>query len=157
MKCDKIKELMMDFIDNELDASMQKQVQAHLETCAACKKYQESLLAVLSPFKKAEKAPAPEAVWQNIKSSIKEKERQVVIIPNFKDEVLGFLRQRRAVLVPVAIAAMLFLIVSVYTGFKINQTNLSNSLIEEIDSLNQLTDNGTDDLGIAGLFDNGLL
>jgi len=72
MKCAKCKELIMtDYADGELDQKLQKEVTAHLETCAGCRGLKEALLKkAVEPLKSALKVKPPEFIWQNIRERI---------------------------------------------------------------------------------------
>ena len=160
MKCDKAKIYLMEYIDGELGENLRQEVQAHLESCGACRQYQESLLSVVSPIRRSKKLEVPENIWQEIKGAIASKdasEDQTVFVPDLGGGVFGFLRRRRMVFVPATIAAMLFLAVFVYARVQIRQNEVSNYISEQSTSFSQFMENGEDDLGMSTIFDNSLL
>jgi len=160
MKCDKAKIYLMEYIDGELGENLRQEVRAHLESCGACKEYQESLLSVVSPIRSSQKLQVPENIWQEIKSSIASKDaskNQTIFVPDLGGGVFGFLRRRRMAFVPATIAAILFVAVFLYAKVQTRQNELSNYISEQATSISQFMENGEDDLGISTIFDNGLL
>jgi len=156
MNCSQVKKIIAEYLDGELNETLRSDVKAHLQTCQNCKKAEQALLSIVSPLKQAKRQQVPESVWLNIKESIKEK-GQTVLVPNFAGTLYGFFRQKRAVFVPVALAAMLLVAVLFFAKSQISQNELSNYMLEQSDSFSQLTENGIDDLGFSTITDNGLL
>ena len=72
MRCARCKELIMaDYTDGELDQKLQKEVAAHLVTCAGCRELKDALLKkAVTPIKRAEKVKAPDFIWQGIRERI---------------------------------------------------------------------------------------
>ncbi|MDP8248417.1 MAG: anti-sigma factor [Candidatus Tritonobacter lacicola] len=75
MKCKEIRDLLTaDYIDGELDDDTHKEVARHIESCAQCRLYEETVRgAAIEPFRKVRRCSAPARVWRGIKRRIEEK------------------------------------------------------------------------------------
>ena len=50
MNCEKIKNLLMEYIDGELDRALEKEIKGHLAACDKCRQAEEALMnAVIEP------------------------------------------------------------------------------------------------------------
>jgi len=71
MKCKRVKDLMSEYIDGEINESQRKDITIHLKSCASCKKIETSLRqTIIAPLKGAEKASVPEDIWHGLRSAI---------------------------------------------------------------------------------------
>jgi len=71
MDCKQTKNLLFEFIDNELDQTALEQVEEHLKSCSSCREYEQSLRAsVIEPLRHAEELKAPEGIWEKIEEKI---------------------------------------------------------------------------------------
>lgn len=91
MNCKKARELILtDYIDGELKPELRKEIEGHLHLCKGCRKLlcdlQES---AVKPFKQLEELVPPEAVWDNIREAIREKEENVFSLSDWFRQVLG--------------------------------------------------------------------
>ena len=78
MDCERIKELLLSYIDNEIDDDERKLVEVHLSGCAECTAEMEALAVTGSRLRQAYEtvaagvSPSP-GVWQAIKSRVEAK------------------------------------------------------------------------------------
>jgi anti-sigma factor RsiW len=87
MNCKRIQEfLMTDYIDGEASDAVQKEIRAHLKTCAECGAIERLLREKVSgPFRNIEAVVPPEETWHRIKEAIEQGHRQYV--PGFLTRV----------------------------------------------------------------------
>ena len=78
MNCERIKDLIKtDYIDNEINQALKKEVKRHLDACADCRQFEKTLRqAVIEPFKKEEKVQPPEFLWSRIKERIEREQEE---------------------------------------------------------------------------------
>ena len=71
MKCNKIEEILEDYLDEELTEEDKKTVDLHLQNCRMCSQKKEAYKSILvTPFVNAEKfTPSPQ-VWWNVRREI---------------------------------------------------------------------------------------
>ena len=63
MNCQTVKELLSEYIDNELDLKLHSEVKEHLDSCPYCQKEYEEILLIkkaLSIYSQEESEPSPE-------------------------------------------------------------------------------------------------
>ena len=75
MNCEKIKELLIEYVTGELDEATSSEVASHIESCAECKKEYEFLLGMSESIKVAE-YEAPEELHDMIISAVKREARR---------------------------------------------------------------------------------
>lgn len=110
MTCEEIEEKLSAWFDGELDGPEQRQVEQHLQTCSACRKKGQQLLALHKQGKDALHGyRLPEAYWRNLTDRI------VSVVPA-RSAVAGpglraWFRRRRAVWVgSISLATMIALV-----------------------------------------------
>jgi len=76
MNCKKIQELILtDFLDDEANARLHKQVKQHLKSCYKCREFEQQVRKTCSqPFAETKEIQPPENVWFNIKERVAESE-----------------------------------------------------------------------------------
>lgn len=86
MNCEQMTDLLSAFLDGELTAIEQKQVQEHLEQCPECRALYEQLQTLHTSFSDLEEIPAPENFAQGVMSRIKAEQTPAKpkVIPLFK-------------------------------------------------------------------------
>lgn len=109
MECARVKELLSEYLDNALDAQTKALVEGHLSTCKVCSEELASLKAYIEQFGTLKAVKAPEDFLEKVHARLKRR--------------FEFERIMRKVFVPVrikvplqlvAVAAMLFLVISVF-------------------------------------------
>ena len=119
MNCKKIQGLILtDYFDKEVSEAVEKEINAHLRDCTACRAFEQKVLDRVSvPFKDLPQVKPPEAVWYRIKEAIEE-EQAKGFAPGFLERLLERLRNNFIIRRPafafstvamVIIAAVLFL------------------------------------------------
>jgi len=133
MKCEEIKNFIIDYIDGEIDEAGYKNIKVHLDTCASCRRLEQSLRqAVIDPVKRAERVDLPEGMWQRISDRIQR--------PSFK--WTDALRIKKPLLVPVAVALVLFVVAFFLKEPPITENMLNEYIGENLDFLSELVENG---------------
>lgn len=92
MKCNEIRNLVLAYLDSELDAKTSQEIQLHLQTCAECaelfareEKFNERLFGVL---RVGQSTPA---LWEQIESRLRPQRRSSWFFPRWKAVALGSL------------------------------------------------------------------
>jgi predicted anti-sigma-YlaC factor YlaD len=144
MKCKRVKDLIVDYIDGEISQTLHKDITTHLETCPSCRELEQSLRRLaIEPLRQAEKAGVPERIWLKIKQAIVNK-KQRLLIPDFINQLRYYFRIRRPVLVPVVSILVVILMISVLALRKnITTYNMLNAYLgEQAEFILQLAENG---------------
>lgn len=139
MRCKRVKELLItDYIDNELDLNLRREVEAHAYNCKGCKEYmiliREKAVSVLEG---ANSEIPPDDVWKNIKESITADKSKACIagtrwISNLRPAF------NRGVFAFAATAAILIMIVS-FTVNRFSTERLVNTYLnKQVDFLYNL-------------------
>ena len=148
MKCNKVKALVMDYIDEELNQKLKHDLASHLESCPSCKEMEQTLRqTIIEPLRQAEKIKAPDRVWYQLKETIVNR-KQRVSLPGLLAQWSGYFRIKRPVLVPVTAMIVVILLVSVFFFRKppfTTQDTLNAYLEEQAELLSQLAENGEED------------
>ena len=76
MNCEKIRELLYDYVNGELDAKTSEEIRAHIDTCEECKKEYEFVLGMLDSLNCAE-YEAPAELHSVIMSGVAEEKKRV--------------------------------------------------------------------------------
>lgn len=92
MKCNEIRNLVVAYLDSELDAKTSQEIQLHLQSCAECaelfareEKFNERMFGVLRVGQ-----PTP-ALWEQIESRVRPQRRSGWFFPRWKAVALGSL------------------------------------------------------------------
>lgn len=141
MRCEEIKDLIIDYIDGEVSEGLRRDIANHLEVCSSCKEKEQSLRrAVIEPLRKAEKVEAPEGIWYQVRDTIvNRKERRLLHHP--VAEWIGYLRIRKLRLAA-AITVILFTGVFFFGKSLITRKALESYIEEQVQLLSQLAENG---------------
>jgi anti-sigma factor RsiW len=76
MRCDRIKELIVDYIDGEVDGALREEIARHLKGCPDCGRMEQSLRSLsVEPLRSAQRLQAPAELWQRVRDSIERKRR----------------------------------------------------------------------------------
>jgi anti-sigma factor RsiW len=118
MKCNKIKILIHDYVDGELDDNRRKTVEEHLKSCTECKKFEETVRgAAVAPFEKSVRVePSPE-VWNSIKGAIAEESERKGFLQTIKESFEAFFGERKvafAALSTVVIIVCFLILANIY-------------------------------------------
>jgi len=145
MECDKIRNLINDYIDNELDERRFKEVEKHLKICPDCGKLEKDLRAnVVDPLRNSERIKAPLGVWQKVEEAISVKTNKVYVFRRTLGWAI-FLR-KKPILIPVALMIMFLLTIFITNNPNITkQQTINNYLLDQIQSLSELSMNGEED------------
>lgn len=142
MKCDKIKELILtDYIDDQLDLKIKREVTQHIASCEGCKRYLESVKKyTIDTFSKDAPQTPPDEIWQNIEENIKTRQSKRRLI-DIRE--LFYLRPslKRGVFAFATVAAMLLMMVSFYIGKQSTRKNVNIYLSDQADFLYSLGGN----------------
>ena len=104
MRCANIKELIMDYVDNELTGALQKEVRRHLDGCYQCRTLEIDLRnTAIEPLKKAQRAKAPQEVWDNIKAAIERTEERPRFVFQIRMPALAFATAAAVLLISLAL------------------------------------------------------
>ena len=92
MKCNEIKNLIMEYIDGELSENLSKDITKHLNTCQSCRRTEEYLRSVIiEPLRQAERIEVPERIWYQVKDTIVNKKEGFSIF-RLITQLLGYFR-----------------------------------------------------------------
>ena len=76
VNCKQIIDLLRsDYMDNELDAPVRREVDRHLEHCPKCRKARADIEATLQPLRNASRLPTPAGLWPGIRNEIMTRQR----------------------------------------------------------------------------------
>lgn len=81
MNCDKYLELLSARLDGELSEPEERELEAHLASCPACRAASAQLAALRPAFSELEDLPAPEGLTKDVMDRIREKNK---IVPLFR-------------------------------------------------------------------------
>ena len=72
MNCKSAKDLILGgYIDGNIGPELQKELKSHITVCAECRGLEAAIMQnAVTPFRQAEKAKAPQAIWEGIKDRI---------------------------------------------------------------------------------------
>lgn len=86
MNCEQMQQLMSLWLDGEISAQEQEQLQTHLERCPECRALLEQLQTLHTSFSDLEEIPAPEGFAQGVMDRIAagESKPRAKVIPLFK-------------------------------------------------------------------------
>ena len=114
MKCSKIRDIIItDYADNELDEKTRREIEQHLNNCAACRAFEQALLStVVEPLKNAEVVNPPDVLWSRIKNNLEQGKYN----NNFMSfgELLSIFRQRWVNMVFVTVMLLLMALAGNY-------------------------------------------
>ncbi|MGB2629863.1 MAG: zf-HC2 domain-containing protein [Candidatus Omnitrophota bacterium] len=152
MKCDKVKKMLYDYIDGELDQKDRREVEGHLGACAKCRKFEENLrkLAV-EPFEKAEKAVPPERIWSSIKEAIAQEAERKSFLETTKEGFVAVFTRPRLAFATAGVAtlvACLLILVNIYLK---REDPVNSFLAEQAEFLVALGENGENGTGIGDM------
>jgi predicted anti-sigma-YlaC factor YlaD len=114
MNCRKIQDIIMtDYIDNELDETARKAIDAHVRQCAECHAVKQALMAtVIVPLRGAATVPPPD-MWAAIQE--KEYNRRTVVA----DGLLSFFRPLWINIAVISMLVMMTLAAGNYVAYGI--------------------------------------
>jgi predicted anti-sigma-YlaC factor YlaD len=94
MNCKQIKEILItDYIDNELNGEQLMAIDKHLSACVACRQFKQELLVnTINPFKNAVNIAPPAYIWNNIRTTIAERQSNRSTLPSFFTRLISFPR-----------------------------------------------------------------
>ena len=71
--CKDVKDLMCDYADNELTASLQERLDLHVVRCNRCKHFKETYLQTIEIASELKDAPVPDGVRSRLRQALNEK------------------------------------------------------------------------------------
>lgn len=75
MNCRKARKLIVtDYLDEEINLSLRKAIDLHLDGCAGCRALKQKVLILRGPLKDSLDSKVPDSVWDNIAERIINKE-----------------------------------------------------------------------------------
>ncbi len=144
MRCEEVKELIMDYIDNEVSEALRKEIATHLDACSSCKRIEQSLRrTAIEPLRRLKRVEAPDRIWYQVRDAIVNKKVRC-LFPFSIVEWFKYLRIRirKPVLVPVAITTILLVAILFSKKTLITQNGLNAYIEEQARFLSQLAENG---------------
>jgi predicted anti-sigma-YlaC factor YlaD len=151
MKCHKVKSLITEYIDNELNKNLSQDIARHLDTCPVCRQMEQSLRgAIIQPLSQAKMQAVPERIWYQLKDAIINR-KQPSYLADLIARWFSYLQIKRPVLAPLTAMLIVALLVSVFFFGRIptSQNGLSAYLAEQTSFILQLAENGEESyLGI---------
>lgn len=132
MKCDEIRELLIDFLDGSLETGQQGQVDVHVTECDSCRERLDELKAVFGALRSYKPPERDELFWKRMRKNVSD---------NVKPSQPAISPMRRAAKPAAAlVAALLFVaIVSVYNMLHAPQKELSIKMPKIAASMETLT------------------
>ena len=152
MNCKKIRDFIMtDYADSELNKSLDKQIRQHLDTCASCRQFENSLKqSAINPLRKRVEVKPPDYLWYRIKDKIESRKLKSIFISTFEN-ICSVFSFRKPVLAVTTIV-LVFLITVLYIQLPVNNgSDVSGYLGEQVEFLAYL-----DYDQVEGLNGNGL-
>ncbi len=143
MKCNRIKDLIMDYIDSEGNEITRREIACHLDVCASCKRIEQSLRSnIVEPLRKSVKVEAPDSIWCEIKEDLTNRKAKP-FLPYLLFQWMDYLRFKRPVLVAALAITVLFFVTTLYLieGLVTNN-KVSSYMREELQFLSQLSGKG---------------
>lgn len=86
MECQKIKELLNEYIDGTIDVQLKELVEGHLSGCSNCAQELDSLKAYLKTVGSLEKVDAPENFLQSVNEKLENENPKLQEQPDFEPE-----------------------------------------------------------------------
>jgi len=125
MKCDRVKDVIIDYVDGEVNEVLRQEIASHLDACPDCKRMADDLKgAVLGPLKSSRRHEPSREVWHRIKDALEgEKVRAVLSFPAL--DWAGIFRVRRP-----AFALAFVAVVLCVAAFFVGTTRVSRNGIE---------------------------
>ena len=148
MKCDRVKKMLYEYVDGELEQKDQREVEAHLGTCAKCRKFEEDLRKLtVEPFEKAEKAVPPERIWSNIKEALTQGAGRKSFLETIKEGFEAVFAKPKLAFATAGVAtlvACLLILVSIYLKREDPVNSFLNEQVEFLVALGENGENGAD-------------
>lgn len=76
MGCKMVKDLLTDYIDEELNQELRSEITRHLDSCSSCRELNESLNLLTGQFRQIPREEAPGRIWGQIREAITTKEKK---------------------------------------------------------------------------------
>ncbi len=106
MDCKKIRDLLSEYIDSELNGRLSVEIDQHLSSCDGCRQIHEAILgSSVNILRGSEKAKAPEDLWERVKTGLEEKKPNRSFAPLFIQRP-AFSLAIAAVVIVIAITAI---------------------------------------------------
>ncbi|MEE8359708.1 MAG: zf-HC2 domain-containing protein [Candidatus Omnitrophota bacterium] len=84
MDCKKIRDLLSEYIDSELNGRLSVEINQHLSSCDGCRQIHEAILgSSVNILRRSERTKAPEDLWERIKAGLEEKKPNRPFAPLF--------------------------------------------------------------------------
>jgi len=118
MNCKNAQDLILgEYIDGNIGSELQKELKNHIAACAECRELEAAIIQnAVRPFRQAEKAKAPQAIWEGIKDRIQKEYAPKSPVDVFFGlrEALGYLFYVRKPAFAIATAAAIVIAVMVF-------------------------------------------
>ncbi len=86
MNCERVKELLNEYVDGTIDAQLKELVEEHLSGCSNCAQELNSLKAYLETVGSLEKVDAPENFLKSVNEKLENENSKLQEQPNFETE-----------------------------------------------------------------------
>jgi predicted anti-sigma-YlaC factor YlaD len=124
MNCKRIRELLLtDYLDGESPASERREIEEHLQGCAKCRFFAQSVREKISqPLRQLKEIQPPETVWQQIRETIVRQEAETSAT-SFLEKLwdalaANFLAHRPAYAVSTVLAVSLAIVVFLHSPLR---------------------------------------
>jgi anti-sigma factor RsiW len=137
--------ILTDYLDGQLDAKQEKNVEEHLAQCRQCREFAAAARKVtIDPFANARKIDTPEFLWSRIKDSIlaEQQEEKTCALADFWQRVESFFRVPLPVLARSTII-VLILIIGTVAQLTFNHKRSARAQ-EQVDYFGYLADDSGD-------------
>ncbi len=133
MRCQKIKRLIIDYVDGELNERLRRKINSHLKDCPSCRYIEQTLRSsIIEHFKESEMLKPPDIIWDKIKNNIaKEKEgKSLYRLINYWLECIKIGIKRPLLFPAITTATIVILVIILFLGRVSMTRNRLNSYIE---------------------------
>lgn len=147
MRCEAIRELIMtDYTDGEMNPDPKRSVEEHLETCASCKAFKESVYdTAIRPFKGAGSLTPPERVWKAIEEEVGKEPRPSGVFSGIAEALKVSLELPRLRLAAAAIAMIVFAVAVIGYQRYARERSLDMYIAEQAAFMSQLSGSSPED------------
>jgi anti-sigma factor RsiW len=144
MDCKRIRDLILtDYIDDELSAGLQEEINEHLKACSECKQLVQDLRqAAVKPFKGLAQMCPPESVWEGIREKITKKPAEKRGFLEGMQEAFNLIfHMPKPVLAAVTTSAIIFIGMFIMRGHFTGKNEIRNYFAEQMIFLSNLETN----------------
>ena len=158
MNCKKVRDLLTEYLDGEIEPGLRSDIARHISSCQACRELAGSMKKfAIEPLANAQKVTAPEGLWDQIRARIDKEEKKALDPAFLIERLFAYVAARRPALA-FAAAAVVIIAVATLAGLPLTGRNETNAYIrEQVEFYSYLDgENGSNgDSAMAGLGSSG--